>query len=485
MTRAAHEMVFGLLALVLLLPFAASAGTFTLSPSAGEFVSGKTFTVKVGIDPGSDKVNAADGSVSFDASVLSVASVSKDGSAFSLWTADPSFSNTDGTVVFSGGTPSAFSNKGTVITITFKAKKPGSAAVSFSKGAILAADGKGTDVYQTGESATYVITDAPAAPPAPEPEPESVSEGVGTLPIAPTITSSTHGKPENWYGTSTAVFAWKPTNDVLAVRTSFSQNAEDTPTQAQPVASTTQTVTGIADGEWYFAAQYKNDSGWGPVGRFKVSVDTTPPQEFDVALASGTDVPKLSFKTEDGLSGVDRYEVFFNGSAVGSVRVKDIPDGLFVIPPQQGGETEVLIKSFDKAGNVREATRRLTLPLVEKPLAEGEGQPQGSNMLEHILVVVLALALGGAVAWNMRMRKEHDTGQARLLNRVVEVREKNDRIFSAMREEFEQMVQDFDEKPQLTPQERDLLEGIKEVLDISEGLLDGALEELKKEVRGK
>jgi hypothetical protein len=65
------------------------------------------------------------------------------------------------------------------------------------------------------------------------------------------------------------------------------------------------------------------------------------------------------------------------------------------------------------------------------------------------------------------------------------VREKNDRIFTAMREEFEQMVQDFDEKPQLTPQERDLLEGIKEVLEISEGLLDSSLEELKKEVRGK
>lgn len=484
MTRAAHEIVFGLMALVLMLPLAASAGTFTLSPSAGEFVAGKTFTVKVGIDPGADKVNAADGTVSFDASVLSVASVSKDGSAFSLWTADPSFSNTDGTVVFSGGTPSAFSSKGTVVTITFKPKKPGSAAVSFSKGAILAADGKGTDVYQPGESATYVITDAPAAPP-PAPEPEPVSEAVGTLPIAPTVTSSTHGKPENWYGTSTAVFAWKPTNDVLSVRTSFSQNPEDAPTQVQPVGSTTQTVIGIADGEWYFAAQYKNDSGWGPVGRLKVNVDTTPPQEFDVALATATDVPKLSFKTEDGLAGVERYEVLFNGSAVGSVRAKDIPDGLFVIPPQQGGETEVLVKAFDKAGNVREATRRLTLPLVEKPLAEGEGPAQGSNILEHILVVVLALALGGAVAWNMRMRKEHDAAQTRLLNRVLEVREKNDRIFSAMREEFEQMVQDFDEKPQLTPQERDLLEGIKEVLDLSEGLLDGAIEELKKEVRGK
>ena len=468
-------------------PGAVAAATLSFTPSAGEFVAGKNFTVKVSIDPGTDKVNAADGTVSFDSSVLSVTSVSKDGSAFSLWTADPSFSNADGTVVFSGGTPTAFSNKGTVVSIVFKAKKPGSAAVSFSKGSILAADGKGTDVYAPGESATFVITDAPAAPP-PAAEPEPTSEAIGTLPIAPVVTSSTHGKPENWYGTSTAMFAWKPTNDVLSVRTVFSQNPEDKPTQVLPLASTTQTVVGVADGEWYFIAQYKNDSGWGPVGKLQIHVDTTAPSEFDVALASptsGTDVPKLSFKAEDALSGVDRYEILFNGTAVGSVKVKDIPDGLFVIPPQEGGDTEVKIKAFDKAGNVREAVRRLTLPKVEKPVAEGDAPKQSSNWVEHALVVLLALLLGGAVAWNMRLRKERDAEQARILVRVVEVREKNDRIFTAMREEFEQMVQDFDEKPQLTPQERDLLEGIKEVLEISEGLLDSSLEELKKEVRGK
>jgi hypothetical protein len=469
-------------------PSAAFAATLSFTPSAGEFVAGKNFTVKVSIDPGTDKVNAADGTVSFDSSVLSVASVSKDGSAFSLWTADPSFSNTDGTVVFSGGTPTAFSNKGTVVSIVFKAKKPGSAAVSFSKGSILAADGKGSDVYTPGESATFVITDAPAAPPPPAAEPEATSEAIGTLPIAPVITSSTHGKPENWYGTSTALFAWKPTNDVLSVRTVFSQNPEDKPTQVLPLASTTQMVAGIADGEWYFIAQYKNDSGWGPMGKLQIHVDTTPPSEFDVALASpssATDVPKLSFKAEDALSGVDRYEILFNGTAAGSVKAKDIPDGLFVIPPQEGGDTEVKIKASDKAGNMREAVRRLTLPKVEKPVAEGDAPKQSSNWIEHALVVLLALLLGGAVAWNMRLRKDRYTEQARILVRVVEVREKNDRIFTAMREEFEQMVQDFDEKPQLTPQERDLLEGIKEVLEISEGLLDSSLEELKKEVRGK
>jgi hypothetical protein len=52
-----------------------------------------------------------------------------------------------------------------------------------------------------------------------------------------------------------------------------------------------------------------------------------------------------------------------------------------------------------------------------------------------------------------------------------------------MREEFEQLIQDFDIKPQLTPEERDLLESIKEVLDISEELVDTGIEDLKKQLR--
>jgi hypothetical protein len=102
-----------------------------------------------------------------------------------------------------------------------------------------------------------------------------------------------------------------------------------------------------------------------------------------------------------------------------------------------------------------------------------------------VLVLILALGAGAGAAWNMRARKESVALEARILSRVLAVREKNDRIFSAMREEFEQLVQDMDERPQLTPQERDLLEGIKEVLDISEGIIDTSIEELKNEVKGK
>ena len=65
------------LAICASLPNVALAATLSFNPSAGSYPVGKQFTVKVLVDPVTDQVNAADGTVSFDASVLSVVSVSK------------------------------------------------------------------------------------------------------------------------------------------------------------------------------------------------------------------------------------------------------------------------------------------------------------------------------------------------------------------------------------------------------------------------
>lgn len=497
LTRNSASSLFVAIAMAVLgvSPSMAFASTLSFNPASGSFTAGKTFTVKVVVDPAGQSVNATDGTITFDASLLSVSAVSKEGSVFSLWTADPSYSNTGGTISFSGGTPSPFSTRGTIIAITFKAKKAGTTALSFAKGSILAADGKGTNVYTPGDGASLTITDAPAAAPvdvAADSAPDAAvsADGIGTPPPAPVITSSTHPKPDGWYATSTAIFSWKPPADVTSVRTGFSDKPDASPDQVQKISTTTFTMTGIKDGTWYFAAQYKNDGGWGPAARLKVNIDSVPPAEFEVALAtpsSSTDAPKLSFKTDDELSGMDRYEVFFGTTAMGTVRAKDIADGSYLIPPQPGGEQDVKVKAYDKAGNVREAVRHLTIPAVAKPAAQDSATPapQGSNTIEHIVVVIFAITCGAMFAWNMRSKKEREADRARILSRVLEMREKNDRIFTAMREEFEELVQGLDEKPQLTPAERQFLESIKEVLEISEGLVDSGIEELKKEVRGK
>lgn len=492
--RILHAFLFGLTLTVF--PVFASAAELSFSPASGAYGAGKEFSVKVLVNPGVDSVNAADGQISYDKDVLSVSSVTKDGSAFSLWTADPSFSNSAGTIDFSGGTPTAFSKSGTVITIKFKGKKPGEGKVSFIKGSVLAADGKGTNVYSKGGEATYTIEEAAAAPPpkaeAPAAEPALSGEAFGgSPPIAPAMTSITHPKPENYYGTSTVKIEWKIPPDVIGIRMLFAAKEDAIPNVVLKPEAASSTQIGVADGTWYFYLQFKNEAGWGEVGKRKVMIDTVLPEEFQIGLLDQGDdatAPKLNMKTTDDVSGMDRYEVYFNDASVGTVKDADLATGGFLIPPQEGGLTKVKVKAYDKAGNIRESDKELTLPLVMKPVKGAKAgevvAAPGFFTTERILLLISAFIIGVLTTLNMKSKKAVDSSRLHILQEVAMVRDKNDKIFSAMREEFEQMIQDLDEKPQLTPTERDLLERIKEVLEVSEEIVDTGMDDLKKTIRG-
>lgn len=476
------------------------AADLSLTPPSSSVGVGEKFSVKVMLDPSGESVNASDGTVGYDSALLSVDSISKDGSVFSLWTADPTFNNTDGSLSFSGGTPTAFTATGKILTIVFKAKAVGSAVVSFTKGSVLAADGKGTDVYKVGKNGTFtIIAAAPKPAPAPEPAPvvvdtQSSQSAVsdGATPIAPIITSPLFAKLDAWSGTTTILFSWVLTSDVTEVRTLLSDKDNQNPKVAlKGGATTTQLIHGAKDGVSYFYVQGKNDFGWGEVGKFKIQVDTVPPLLFDITLQEpGTagGPSKLAFKTDDLLSGMERFELVIGTSSAISIVAKDITDGTFPVPPQGGGLQHVTVRAIDKAGNKTEVTKDLTLPVVTKPkpVVKAEEAPvvvSSGFGVEGYLLVLCALIIGALITGKIYTGKGTQREKEKLLQAVLEVRDKNDRIFSAMREEFEQLVNNFDEKPQLTPEERDLLENIKEVLDISEELVDTSIEDLKKMVR--
>ena len=475
-------------------PAAASAADLLLTPASGTFANGSQFTIKVAVDPGGQTVNASDGSITFDPAMLSVDTISKDGSAFSLWTADPTFSNSAGTISFSGGTPSGFASQSSILSITFTAKATGSTTISFAKGSILAADGKGTDIFQNGDSGTYTITDAAPAAPAPAaaaPADTGALSGDPT-PIAPQIASIDDPKSDSWYASSTADFYWVDTPDITGARVIIASTTDATPTQVLKGAATSTIETNIPDGVWYFVAQLKNGSGWGPSGTFKIQIDTTPPDNFTIGLVapSASDgVAKFSFKTQDSGSGLDHYELMIGSTTDQTLAVSDVgADGTYPIPPQDGGPASVTIIAYDKAGNARTVTQTLTLPKVAKPasVAADAAACLASiwSIQSVVIIAILTAIIGMLSAWNRFQRKQMQAERSRILKRVAEVRDTNDRVFSAMREEFESLVNDFDPKPQLTPEERALLEDIKEVLDVSEELIDSGIEDVKKMVRG-
>src|SRR3989338_410193 len=151
-----------ILGLFFVLPNSTLAATLGFSPSTLSRAVENTFSVSVYVSSTDQAINAVSGVVSFPPGMLEVVGISKTNSIMSFWVQEPSFSNANGTVNFEGiaFNPGFTGSRGTVLSITFRAKNSGQAPVSFSSGTVLANDGIGTNILTSIGSANFSITGA-------------------------------------------------------------------------------------------------------------------------------------------------------------------------------------------------------------------------------------------------------------------------------------------------------------------------------------
>ena len=117
----------------------AGGSTLYLSPSFMTPSIGDTLQVQVMADTAGVPINAAEAELSFDPASLAVDHISTDGSLLDSWPTQPIFSNTDGTVRFTGWAKAPYvGDKGLLLTIFFKALRNGTATVHFTGGSLLA-----------------------------------------------------------------------------------------------------------------------------------------------------------------------------------------------------------------------------------------------------------------------------------------------------------------------------------------------------------
>lgn len=119
-------------------------------------------------------INAAEITVSFPTDKMEASDVSQDGSILDLWVQEPGYSNTAGTVDWSGGTVKSggFTGTGKLVNIAFTAKKPGVGTLAFDTGLFAAHDGKGTTLFPVKNSLLYTIR------PKTKPSPDLNSDGL-------------------------------------------------------------------------------------------------------------------------------------------------------------------------------------------------------------------------------------------------------------------------------------------------------------------
>jgi hypothetical protein len=358
-----------LLGILTAAPAMAAGASIYLSPSSGTQILNSKFTVAIKISTGGQSINAGQGSLTYDKSLIKILSIAK-GSVFSLWTEEPTFSASKGTIDFGGGVPRPgyTGNGGTICVVTFQAIKLGTAAINFTSGDVLANDGMGTNILSSMGSASFNITpkveapaqpaapakpSAPAAPPAPAPAPVET-----TAYNRPTITSATHPDQTKWYKAKTVDFAWKLPDGAAGVSIVFDQVSNTEPSNLPDGLFNSKQYTADRDGSWYVHVKVKDaKSRWGTTGHFRANIDSAPPKDFTLSVKQDdlNDWPTLSFTTTDELSGLDKYEILVDSLSAEPVTLAADKNSYKLVDLAVGSHTAA-VKAIDLTGNVTMAS---------------------------------------------------------------------------------------------------------------------------------
>ncbi len=343
------------------------AANIILSPTNVSTKVGKTFSIDVLVNSNTDPINAVSGLITFPSDVISVVSISKNGSFINLWAEEPSFSNTNGTISFEGVAlnPGFNGSTGKVVTVTFKAKDAGNINILVKSGSVLANDGNATNVLGTTAGAFVIIDEGTVVLPTTETKVEPiVSESI------PVITSSTYPDNKKWYSSREASFEWAVPSTVVAVRTLYSDKETSTPSKVFDPPITNRSFTSDSDGVMYMHVQFKNGSTWGKVSHYKFQIDTEAPESLTASFPDGVvttnQTPSVLILTEDKTSGVDHITMSIDGGEMTKYSLE--PSHLYRLPKQVSGKHSVVIGSVDVAGNTSTVTLEYTIQAIAIPI---------------------------------------------------------------------------------------------------------------------
>lgn len=135
--------------------FAESNLFFSLPPK--QISEGDRVTLDVRVAAPAQSINAVSGTITFPASLVDVVAFPREGSIVNLWTREPKVVRDK--ILFEGVifNPGFQGSSGLLFRVTFEAKQAGTASVFLSEGAVLANDGRGTNVLATLSSTGFKI----------------------------------------------------------------------------------------------------------------------------------------------------------------------------------------------------------------------------------------------------------------------------------------------------------------------------------------
>ena len=113
----------------------------------------------------------------------------------------------------------------------------------------------------------------------------------------------------------------------------------------------------------------KNKYGWSKASHFKVQIDASLPNSFEIKVDDGGDrtnpSPSLYFEATDDLSGISHYDIKIDDDHISSVMPTEINP--FIMPLQSPGLHKIIVMAIDKSGNGRDSTITVDIKSIQVP----------------------------------------------------------------------------------------------------------------------
>jgi len=442
------------------------SATLYLLPESGEVNVGGNLKIGVYVDSTDQAMNAVSFLISYPKNLLKFVNFSKAGSTINLWVQEPQHDSINAQLLGEGIVlnPGFQGSKGKVVEINFQALKEGEAKIEFLRGMILANDGQGTNILSSMKGGSYRILAQKVE-----------VKGTTTLPPKPIISSPTHPNENSWYNNNDPVFTWNVPKGVNVVRTAYGRNADLVPFIEYSPPISRRELKDIPDGIYYFAVQFENEVGLGPIARYKFQIDTTPPKISEFSLISKDSSVEVKVSATDILSGLDKIEIYVDDSLY---KTDSISETYSTIITGFTGEHKIKVIVKDKAGNeaVKEGTVTLRALEVPQPEIKVEVPKDYSLYLAlGLLGLFLLILIFILIRYIIHLERAHrEIKELKLDKLQKDAKKKLDEYLKEMKEEIRML----DENPGLSESERNIYRKFKEIIERAEKEIE---EELKKD----
>ena len=361
MSEANKYRLISISILVLFFPLVVFGSTLYFIPSSQTVQLGETFLVDVKVMTDEEKpINAVDLGVNFNSEFLEIRDIFIGGSILELWVERPgvkdflSQNNAEQyaelgrkqNINIVGGIPKGFLGEGLLAKILFEAKKPVDVTLlSFSEDSqVLLNDGKGTKDAINPLEGVYDIAAGQA---------ERIEISSGNCP-----------NQDKWCNINIFDIYWDKNSETLySYILSYDSASSPDDTSDEPTGSIR--FENLDDGIYYFSLYEGHETDTKPIhetdtkliteitrkGRYRVMIDGTMPEPFEIQVVNIEGKNYLAFSATDETSGINYYEVVETTKNNRQFRESDAKSP-YLLKNQSLGE-KIEVTAVDKAGNRR------------------------------------------------------------------------------------------------------------------------------------